>query len=137
MEGETVSGAVTITGAFSYTSKYATRMLLDRGYRIRMLTNHLRRENPFGDGVEAFPYNFDRPELLREALRGTSTLINTYWVRFPRGEATFERAVANTKTLIAAARDAGVKRIVHVSIANPSAESPLSYYRARRTWRGR
>jgi NADH dehydrogenase len=39
--------------------------------------------------------------------------------------------VGNTKTLIAAARDAGVKRIVHVSIANPSADSPLAYYRGK------
>jgi NADH dehydrogenase len=33
--------------------------------------------------------------------------------------------------LIAAAKDAGVKRIVHVSIANPSLESPLGYYRGK------
>jgi NADH dehydrogenase len=122
---------ITITGAFSYTGKYATRLFLARGYRIRTLTNHLRREHPFGDSVEAFPYNFDRPELLRETLRGTSTLINAYWIRFPQGSVTFDTAVANTKTLVAAARDAGVKRIVHVSIANPSDESPLAYYRGK------
>ena len=126
-----MSDAVTITGAFSYTGKYATRLLLERGYRVRTLTNHPQRENPFGDRVEAFPYSFDRPDLLRETLRGISTLINTYWVRFPHGSSTFETAVANTKTLIAAARDAGVKRIVHVSIANPSEESPLVYYRGK------
>ena len=122
---------ITITGAFSYTGKYATRLLLHRGYRVRTLTNHLQGENPFGDRVGAFPYNFDRPQLLRDTLRGTSTLINTYWVRFPHGGSTFETAVANTKTLIAAAKDAGVKRIVHVSIANPADESPLGYYRGK------
>src|SRR5215831_16326305 len=122
---------ITITGAFSYTGKYATRLLLERGYRVRTLTNHPRREIPFGDRVEAFPFNFDRPDLLKQILRGTSTLINTYWVRFPRGSSTFEAAVANTKTLIAAAGDAGVNRIVHVSIANPSDESPLGYYRGK------
>ena len=122
---------ITITGAFSYTGKYATRLLLDRGYRVRTLTNHPGRENPFGGLVEAFPYNFERPNLLRETLRGTSTLINTYWVRFPHGSSTFDQAVANTKTLIAAARDAGVKRIAHVSIANSSDESPLAYYRGK------
>ena len=68
---------------------------------------------------------------LRKALLGTSTLINTYWIRFPRGELTFETAVRNTRTLIEAAKDAGVGRIVHVSIANPSAESPLGYYRGK------
>ncbi|HKV78955.1 MAG TPA: NAD(P)H-binding protein [Candidatus Sulfotelmatobacter sp.] len=128
---KTGRGTVTITGAFSYTGKYVARLLLDRGYSLRTLTGHPGRENPFGEAVQAFPYNFDRPEELRDSLLGTSTLINTYWVRFPRGEATFETAVRNTRTLIAAAKAAGVERIVHVSIANPSAESPLGYYRGK------
>jgi NADH dehydrogenase len=122
---------VSITGAFSYTGKYVARLLLNRGYRVRTLTGHPGRENPFGEVVQVFPYNFDRPDELRKSLLGTSTLINTYWVRFPRGESTFEAAVRNTRTLIAAAKDAGVERIVHVSIANPSAESPLGYYRGK------
>src|SRR6202142_3129273 len=122
---------VVITGAFSYTGKYATRLLLSRGYRVRTLTFHPGRENEFGKRVEVFPYNFDAPEELTESLRGASTLINTYWVRFPRGESTFEAAVRNTITLIDAAKRAGVKRIVHVSIANPSLQSPLGYYRGK------
>jgi uncharacterized protein YbjT (DUF2867 family) len=126
-----VRGIVTITGAFSYTGKYVARLLLDRGYSVRTLTGHPGRENPFGELVEVFPYNFDRPEELRKSLHGTSTVINTYWVRFPRGEATFETAVRNTRMLIEAAKDAGVGRIVHVSIANPSADSPLGYYRGK------
>jgi uncharacterized protein YbjT (DUF2867 family) len=124
-------GTVTITGAFSYTGKYVARLLLDREYAVRTLTGHPRRENPFGEAVEVFPYEFDHPDQLRKTLLGTSTLINTYWVRFPRGELTFETAVRNTRTLIDAAKDAGVRRIVHVSIANPSAESPLGYYRGK------
>jgi NADH dehydrogenase len=122
---------VVITGAFSYTGKYATRLLLDRGYEVRTLTYHPDRTNSFGDRVQIFPYNFDRPGDLRRSLRGASTLINTYWVRFPREESNFETAVRNTRTLIEAAKDAGVQRIVHVSIANPSLESPLGYYRGK------
>ena len=132
MQGEKAKrGTVTITGAFSYTGKYVARRLLDRGYSVRTLTGHPGRVNPFGQAVEAFPYDFDRPDQLRKTLLGTSTLINTYWVRFPREEATFEAAVRNTRKLIDAAKDAGVERIVHVSIANPSAESPLGYYRGK------
>lgn len=122
---------IVITGAFSYTGKYATRILLDRGYRIRTLTFHPHRHNPFGQQVEIFPYNFDRPEDLRRSLAGASTLINTYWVRFPRGQSTFQAAVRNSRILIDAARDAGVRRIVHVSIANPSLNSPLGYYKGK------
>jgi len=122
---------IVITGALSYTGKYATRLLLDRGYRIRTLTNHPKRENPFGERVQIFPYHFDQPEKLTETLRGATTLINTYWVRFPHGGATFEKAVENTRTLIGAAKNAGVPRIVHVSIANPSLDSALGYYRGK------
>ena len=122
---------VVITGAFSYTGKYATRMLLGRGYRIRTLTHHPERENPFGDKVQVFPYNFEHPEGLTETLRGASALINTYWVRFPHGKSTFDAAVQNTLTLIAAAKNAGVRRIVHVSIANPSLHSPFGYYKGK------
>ena len=128
---EESSGSVVITGAFSYTGKYATRLLLTRGYKVRTLTYHPERANPFGDQVQVFSYNFDHPEQLTQTLRGSSTLINTYWVRFPHGQTTFETAVQNTRTLIAAAKDAGVRRIVHVSIANPSLESPLGYYKGK------
>jgi uncharacterized protein YbjT (DUF2867 family) len=122
---------VVITGAFSYTGKYATRLLLDRGYKIRTLTFHPERENEFGRNVEVFPYYFDDPERLEQSLRSASCLINTYWVRFPRGNATFDKAVRNTIALIDAAKKAGIKRIVHVSIANPSLDSPLGYYRGK------
>lgn len=127
---------VAITGAFSYTGKYATRILLGRGCDVRTLTNHdpaehSDRKNPFGSRVAVLPYNFDRPDELRRSLEGASVLVNTYWVRFPRGSADFETAVQNTRTLIRAAKDAGVQRIVHVSIANPSLDSQLGYYKGK------
>ena len=73
--------------------------------------------------VEVAPLQFDRPEELVESLRGASTFYNTYWVRFPHGEVTYEQAVENTRILIEAAREAGVRRIVHLSITNPSPDS--------------
>ncbi len=122
---------VVITGAFSYTGKYAARLLLKRGYKVHTLTNHPGHENEFGNRVEVFPFAFEQPEKLMDAFRGASTLINTYWVRFPRGKMAFEKAVQNTRTLINSARSAGVRRTVHVSIANPSLQSPLGYYHGK------
>jgi uncharacterized protein YbjT (DUF2867 family) len=122
---------ILITGAFSYTGKYVARLLLKRGYRVRTLTSHLDRTSACGGAVGAFPCNFDSPEKLVESLRDVSALINTYWVRFPRGSMTFEAAVQNTKRLLDAAKIAGVRRFVHVSIANPSTESRLGYYRGK------
>lgn len=120
-----------ITGAFSYTGKYVARLLLACGYQVGTLTSHPDREPALGKEVEAYPYNFDRPEKLAESMRGARTLINTYWVRFPRGPTTFATAVRNTEILVDAAKRAGIRRIVHVSIANPSLDSPLGYYRGK------
>jgi hypothetical protein len=43
---------VVTTGAFSYTRKYATRLLLDRGYKVRTLTSHPQRASEFAGQVE-------------------------------------------------------------------------------------
>jgi NADH dehydrogenase len=60
-----------------------------------------------------------------------SPLYNTYWFRFHYGEVTFERAVENTRILVDAAREAGVRRIVHLSVTQPSEDSKLGYYRGK------
>lgn len=77
-EKNTPGDTVVITGAFSYTGKYTTGLLLSRGYRIRTLTFHPERANPFGDKVQVFPYDFGHPDQLTQTLRGASILINTY-----------------------------------------------------------
>jgi uncharacterized protein YbjT (DUF2867 family) len=130
-KADCVSETIVVTVALSYTGRYATRLLLERGYCVRTLTHHPERANPFGELVKVLAYSFNRPEELRKSLEGASTLINTYWVRFPRGGMTFETAVQNSRMLIQAAREAGVQRIVHVSIANPSLDSRLGYYRGK------
>jgi len=68
---------------------------------------------------------------LADSLRGTTTLYNTYWVRFARGRTDHNVAVENSRALFNAARRAGVQRIVHVSITNPSLDSPYPYFRGK------
>ena len=120
-----------VTGAFGYTGKYITRRLLDMGVKVKTLTGHPDRPNPFEGAVTAEPFNFERPAELAKQLSGVSTLYNTYWIRFDRGQVTFESAVENIKSLIHAAQQAGVTRLVHVSITNPSSKSPLPYFRGK------
>jgi uncharacterized protein YbjT (DUF2867 family) len=120
-----------VTGAFGYTGRQIARVLLDRGFRVRTLTNHPRVPDPFDGAVEVRPLDFSKPDELRASLRGGDALINTFWVRFPWGAETHESAVAHTKTLIDAALAAEVKRLVHVSITNPSSDSDLSYFRGK------
>jgi len=117
-----------VTGAFGYSGKYIAEHLLAEGKSVFTLTNSLHRENPFGDRLRAVPFHFDEPEKLTESLRGVSVLYNTYWVRFNHKSFTHADAVRNTLTLFEAAKNAGVERVVHVSITNPSEDSPLEYF---------
>ena len=118
---------IAVTGAFSYSGKYITKRLLARGEEVITLTGHPNRRDPFGGRVKVYPLDFDEAGMTRN-LQGVDGLVNTYWVRFDKGENTQPRAVENTRKLIKAAKAAGVKRVVHISIANPSADSHLPYY---------
>jgi uncharacterized protein YbjT (DUF2867 family) len=119
-----------VTGAFSYTGRFIARRLLEDGRRLRTLTNHSHR--PGAEDLEAElevePLQFDDRKRLAVALRGADTLYNTYWVRFPHAGLNFDRAVANTRILLQAAVEAGVRKVVHISVSNPSIDSPLAYY---------
>jgi NADH dehydrogenase len=117
-----------VTGAFGYSGKYIARRLLDAGHQVRTLTSSVHRINPFGGAVDVRPFQFDRPAAMAESLRGASLLYNTYWVRFNHKMFRHNEAVENTLALFDAAKQAGIKRVVHVSITNPSEDSPLEYF---------
>jgi uncharacterized protein YbjT (DUF2867 family) len=121
---------IAVTGAFSYSGKYITRRLLSQGQEVITLTGHPDRPSPFGAAVQAYPLDFDEAGMAR-ALEGVDTLYNTYWIRFDYGQNTQTRAVENTRALIKAAKMAGVRRIVHISITNPSSTSPLPYFHGK------
>jgi NADH dehydrogenase len=117
-----------VTGAFGYSGQHIARRLLDRGHTVRTLTNSPDRKNAFEGKVQASRFHFDDPRKLVEALTGAAVLYNTYWVRFNHTDFKHSAAVENTLKLFDAAREAGVKRVVHVSITNPSEDSPLEYF---------
>jgi NADH dehydrogenase len=120
-----------VTGAFGYSGLHLARLLLARGERVRNLTGHPDRPDPFAGTVQVTPFRFDDRDAMRAALADVRVLYNTYWVRFDHGASTFARAVENSRALFRAAVEAGVERVVHVSITNPSPGSPLPYFRGK------
>jgi len=123
---------VIVTGAFSYSGRYIAQRLLAAGHSVATLTH--RRGGPddlFGGRVAVLPLQFEQPEALARALDGAEALINTYWTRFGTPPLTFETAEQNSRTLFAAAKQAGVRRIVHVSVSNASVDASFPYYRAK------
>lgn len=120
-----------VTGAFGYIGRYITNLLIQHGEEVRTITTHPDKPNPFGTAVQAFPLDFTRPDELIKNLRGATILYNTYWIRFEHGSATFNHACENTRTLFQCAWDAGIRKIIHISVTNASIDSHLPYYRGK------
>jgi NADH dehydrogenase len=120
-----------VTGAFGFSGKYLAQRLLAAGHRVRTLTNSFERENPFHGRITAHPYHFDDREELTASLRGATVLYNNYWVRFNHRGFSYTQAVENSLRLFDAAKQAGIKRIVHISITNASLDSPFEYFRGK------
>jgi NADH dehydrogenase len=123
-------GRHVVTGAFGFLGRHIAGLLLEQGKEVATLTRSARPD-PFGGRVSVHPLDFTQPKALVRFLRGAAVLYNTYWIRFPMGAMTFDQAVQNSRTLITAAVEAGVSRVVHVSITNPSEDSPFDYFRGK------
>lgn len=123
----TDSGVDCVTGAFGFSGHAIAERLLGTGRQVRTLTGHPERAAS-KPGIEVLPLSFSNSDQLVASLTGVNTLYNTYWIRFERAGVRFSDAVANSQFLLDAARQAGVSKIVHVSITNPNLDSPYPYF---------
>jgi len=120
-----------VTGAFGYSGRRILRKLHKTDCRVITLTSSRKPQSSSAGDIETHPLDFQRPDLLARALEGIDVLYNTYWVRFNHRDFNHMSAVDNSEILFRAARSAGVRRVVHTSITNPSIDSPLSYFRGK------
>jgi uncharacterized protein YbjT (DUF2867 family) len=119
-----------ITGAFGYTGRVIAEQLLGAGRDVVTFSRRSGAGDPLAERMTVHPFADDRA-VLAASLEGVDTLYNTYWIRFPQGTATYESAVARSATLLAAAREARVRRVVHVSVVGAAADAPTPYVRAK------
>jgi NADH dehydrogenase len=121
-----------VTGVFSYSGRFIAEALLARGWEVVALGR--RRPPPaasLAERVDFYPLLLDDEEALVTALSGCEALFNTYWVRFEHGGATFAEAIERSSRLFQAASRAQVRRVVHLSVSNASADSPFPYFRGK------
>lgn len=130
------AGLDVVTGAFSYTGRAIAERLLEQGRRVRTLTRRPEPSDPLAARVEARPLQFADYPALRASLEGADVLYSTYWVRFEHGATTYERTIANTRTLFRTASEAGVRRVVHIGVTNARDDSPLPYFRGKAVLEG-
>jgi len=122
---------VAVTGSFGFTGRALTERLLAAGHEVVTLSRRSGGGDPLASRIVVRPLRLDEPGALVASLGGVETLFNTYWLRFPRDGATFEGAVASSAVLLAAARQAGVRRVVHVSVVNAAPDAATPYVRAK------
>ena len=120
-----------VTGAFGFTGRAIARQLVHEGHEVLTLTRRVDHDDPLARSIDAVRLDFGRAGDVAVALEGVDTLFNTYWIRFPRGTESFERAIAETNVLLLAASRAGVRRVVHVSVVGADHEAPTAYVRAK------
>jgi uncharacterized protein YbjT (DUF2867 family) len=126
-----VSRPVAVTGAFGFTGRALTERLLDAGHDVVTLTRRSGAGDALAPRITVAPFNTSRPDALAADLTGVDTLFNTYWMRFPRAGQTFEAVVGRSAVLLAAAREADVRRVVHVSVVNAAPDADTPYVRAK------
>ncbi|HEY8238376.1 MAG TPA: NAD-dependent epimerase/dehydratase family protein [Candidatus Limnocylindrales bacterium] len=122
---------VAVTGSFGFTGRALTERLLAAGHDVVTLSRRSGAGDPLATRITVRPLEATKPDELTASLAGVETLFNTYWLRFPRRGQTFEAAVARSAVLLAAAREAGVRRVVHVSVVNATADAETPYVRAK------
>lgn len=127
----------TIFGGSGFVGRHTVRALAKKGWRIRSasrrpdLAGYLQ---PMGDvgQIMAVQANLRDEESLRRAVSGTSAVVISVGVLANTGRQTFKALHAEGPRLIArAAREAGVKRLVHISAIGADAKSNSRYARTK------
>lgn len=131
------SEVATIFGGSGFVGRHAVRALAQKGWRIRSasrrpdLAGYLQ---PMGDvgQIMAVQANLRDEESLRRAVAGAEAVVISVGVLANSGRQTFEALHAKGPGLIAkAAREAGVKRLVHISAIGADAHSNSQYARTK------
>lgn len=126
-------GLVTVFGGAGFVGRHAVRGLARDGWRIRAavrrpdLAGHLQ---PMGAVGQILPVqaNLRYPGSVRHAVEGAEAVVNAVGVLAPVGRQTFKSIHAEGARAVAkAAREAGVKRLVHISAIGADLKSNARY----------
>jgi dihydroflavonol-4-reductase len=107
--------AALVTGASGFLGWHVARLLVERGHRVRALVRTGRVDDL---DVETVPGDLRDPDSLRRAVQGCRIVFHVaadyrLWSKDP--SELYRSNVDGTRNLLAAARDAGVERVVYTS----------------------
>ena len=123
-------GVVALTGATGFVGKITLDRLVEAGWQVRALT---RRDQPKRAGVTWVNGSLDNSDSLKQLCEGASAVLHIAGVVNAPDAAGFEAGnVTGTANMLAATRDAGITRFVHVSSLS-AREPQLSVYGASKS----
>jgi dihydroflavonol-4-reductase len=103
---------VLVTGANGFLARRVVKRLQDAGVRVR---GTLRDTSAQADGIEIVPASLNDPASLRRACEGVDVIVHVAAAMGGSGSALVHSNVVGTRNLCAAAKEAGVKRLVNIS----------------------
>ncbi|HWI13607.1 MAG TPA: NAD(P)H-binding protein, partial [Burkholderiales bacterium] len=121
---------ICVLGGSGFIGRHICEALAAKGYRLRVPTRHRERVKhlivlPTVEVVEA---NIHDPQMLAWCLRGQDAVINLVGVL----HGGFEQAhVELARKVVAACRQAGVQRLLHMSALNADMNGPSEYLRSK------
>jgi uncharacterized protein YbjT (DUF2867 family) len=125
---------ILVTGATGFVGRHIVQALRADGRDVRALVrNPSRADTLVQQGVELASGDVTNPASLRTALVGSDTVIHLVGIRQGRPEQ-FQRVMIDaTRSLLAAAKEAGVGRFIHMSALGTTAETKdlVPYYGAK------
>jgi len=128
---------ITIIGGSGFVGRHLVQNLASQGYRLRIgvrrpdLTGHLQ---PLGGVGQIMPVqaNVRYPASLASACQGADIVINLTGVLNSSGAQSFEAVhEVGAGAVAKAAKDAGAKKLVHMSAIGADANSPAAYGRSK------
>ena len=121
-----------VTGATGYIGGRLVPELLDRGYRVRVMTRSRRRlrDHPWVDRVEVVEADATEPDQVAAACAGADVVY--YLVHaLAAGSGFVAKDRAAAEAMATAAREAGVGRLVYLSGLTPEGEELSRHLRSR------
>jgi uncharacterized protein YbjT (DUF2867 family) len=125
---------ILVTGGTGFVGGHVVHALRADGRDVRCLVRDRRRgERLQAWGCELAEGDVTRPETLHAAAASCDTLVHLVAIRQGRPEQFQRIMIEGTRNLLAAAREAGVERFLHMSALGTTAETKdlVPYYNAK------
>jgi NADH dehydrogenase len=125
---------VCVLGGSGFVGTELVRQLVYAGQWVRVPTRNIAHAERLRvlDTAELRVANVHEPRVLSQLFADCEAVVNLVGILNPRGSATFESVhTALAGKVMAAARTAGVRRVLHMSALGADAQAPSRYLRSK------